>query len=158
MRHRDQPCQPVSSRTAGIARAARPAWTDAARARLGAALLALLPLAAAAPASAETTLRAVMHSPLRLTDPHATTAYITAWHGYMIYDTLIAVDEDNRLQPQMLEKWDVSEDGKTYTLTLRVGLTWHDGQPVTAEDCVASIRRWAAIDAMGQKLLVHRAP
>ena len=94
-----------------------------------------------------------MHSPLRLTDPHATTAYITAWHGYMIYDTLIAVDEDNRLQPQMLEKWDVSEDGKTYTLTLRVGLTWHDGQPVTAEDCVASIRRWAAIDAMGQKLL-----
>ena len=87
----------------GIARAARPAWTDAARARLGAALLALLPLAAAAPASAETTLRAVMHSPLRLTDPHATTAYITAWHGYMIYDTLIAVDEDNRLQPQMLE-------------------------------------------------------
>ena len=49
-----------------------------------------------------------MHSPLRLTDPHATTAYITAWHGYMIYDTLIAVDGDNALQPQMLEKWDVS--------------------------------------------------
>ena len=69
----------------------------------GAALLALLPLAAAAPATAETTLRAVMHSPLRLTDPHATTAYITAWHGYMIYDTLIAVDGDNALQPQMLE-------------------------------------------------------
>ena len=118
MRHRDQPCQPVSSRTAGIARAARPAWTDAARARLGGA-----PGAAAAgrrsARPAETTLRAVMHSPLRLTDPHATTAYITAWHGYMIYDTLIAVDEDNRLQPQMLEKWDVSEDGKTYTLTLR---------------------------------------
>ena len=44
-----------------------------------------------------------MHSPLRLTDPHATTAYITAWHGYMIYDTLIAVDGDNALQPQMLE-------------------------------------------------------
>ena len=63
-----------------------------------------------------------MHSPLRLTDPHATTAYITAWHGYMIYDTLIAVDGDNALQPQMLEKWDVSEDGKTYTLTLREGL------------------------------------
>ena len=92
-----------------------------------------------------------MHSPLRLTDPHATTAYITAWHGYMIYDTLIAVDGDNALQPQMLEKWDVSEDGKTYTLTLREGLAWHDGQPVTRS--VASIRRWAAIDAMGQKLL-----
>ena len=153
MRHREPPCPPASSCTAGIARATWPAWADTARKRLRAALLALLPLAAAAPATAETTLRAVMHSPLRLTDPHATTAYITAWHGYMIYDTLIAVDGDNALQPQMLEKWDVSEDGKTYTLTLREGLAWHDGQPVTAEDCVASIRRWAAIDAMGQKLL-----
>ena len=30
---------------------------------------------------------------------------------------------------------------------------WHDGKPVTAEDCVASIKRWAAKDSMGQKLM-----
>ncbi|KAG0739301.1 hypothetical protein G6F24_017380 [Rhizopus arrhizus] len=54
-----------------------------------------------------------MHSPLRLTDPHATTAYITTWHGYMIYDTLLATDAANKIQPQMLEKWEVSPDGKT---------------------------------------------
>lgn len=110
-------------------------------------------LAATLPAQAQTVIKAVMHSPLRLTDPHATTAYITTWHGYMIYDTLLATDADNKVQPQMLEKWDVSPDGKTYTLTLRAGLKWHDGQPVTAEDCVASIKRWASGDVMGRTLM-----
>jgi peptide/nickel transport system substrate-binding protein len=38
-------------------------------------------------------------------------------------------------------------------MTLRDGLLWHDGKPVTAEDCVASIKRWAAKDSMGQKLM-----
>lgn len=104
-------------------------------------------------ACAATVIKAVMHSPLRLTDPHATTAYITTWHGYMIYDTLLATDADNRIQPQMLEKWDVSPDGKTYVMTLRPGQKWHDGQPVTAADCVASIKRWAAGDIMGRTLL-----
>ncbi len=78
-------------------------------------------------AYADTVIKAVMHSPLRLTDPHATTAYITTWHGYMIYDTLLATDADNKIQPQMLDKWDVSADGKTYTMTLRPGQKWHDG-------------------------------
>ena len=104
-------------------------------------------------AYADTVIKSVMHSPLRLTDPHATTAYITTWHGYMIYDTLLATDADNKIQPQMLEKWDVSPDGKTYTMTLRDGQKWHDGKPVTADDCVASIKRWASGDIMGRTLL-----
>src|SRR5690606_31706394 len=45
---------------------------------------------------------------------------------------------------------DVSDDGKTYTFTLRDGLKWHDGKPVTAADCIASIQRWAKQDKMGQ--------
>lgn len=118
-----------------------------------AAVFAGIAMLAAPGAHADTVIKAVMNSPLRMTDPHATTAYISTWHGYMIYDTLLATDADNRIQPQMLEKWERSEDGKTYTLSLRQGLTWHDGQPVTAADCVASIRRWAAGDIMGRKLL-----
>ncbi|WP_203564817.1 ABC transporter substrate-binding protein [Bordetella pseudohinzii] len=118
-----------------------------------AAFVAGATLMAAHGAYAETTIKAVMHSPLRLTDPHATTAYITTWHGYMIYDTLLATDADNKIQPQMLDKWEVSPDGKTYTMTLRDGLKWHDGKPVTADDCVASIKRWAAGDGMGRTLL-----
>jgi peptide/nickel transport system substrate-binding protein len=53
----------------------------------------------------------------------------------------------------MVDKWEVSPDKLTWTFTLRDGLEWHDGKPVTAEDCVASIKRWAAKDSMGQKLM-----
>ena len=102
MRHREPPC-PLRLLLYRRHRAGHVASLGRHRAQAAGAALLAPPLAAAAPATAETTLRAVMHSPLRLTDPHATTAYITAWHGYMIYDTLIAVDGDNALQPQMLE-------------------------------------------------------
>jgi len=53
----------------------------------------------------------------------------------------------------MVDRHDVSPDKRTWTFTLRDGLAWHDGQPVTAEDCIASLKRWGARDTMGQKLL-----
>jgi peptide/nickel transport system substrate-binding protein len=108
---------------------------------------------APAHAQAQTTLRVVMHSDLKIVDPIWTTAYITRNHGYMIYDTLFAVDANNEIKPQMIDKWSVSQDQLTWSFTLREGLLFHDGQPVTSEDVVASIRRWGAKDAMGQKLM-----
>jgi peptide/nickel transport system substrate-binding protein len=102
---------------------------------------------------AEKTLRAVMHSDLKILDPIWTTAYIVRNHGYMIYDTLFATDANGEIKPQMVETYDVSADKLTHTFTLRDGLLWHDGQPVVAEDCVASIKRWGAKDATGQKLM-----
>jgi peptide/nickel transport system substrate-binding protein len=98
------------------------------------------------------TITAVMHSDLRVIDPGLTTAYITRDHGYMVYDTLLATDSSFKIQPQMAE-WKVSDDKLTYTFTLRDGLKWHDGAPVTAEDCVASLKRWGKNDGMGQKLM-----
>jgi peptide/nickel transport system substrate-binding protein len=98
------------------------------------------------------TITAVMHSDLRVIDPGITTAYITRDHGYMVYDTLLAEDANFKIQPQMAE-WKVSDDKLTYTFTLRDGLKWHDGAPVTAEDCVASLKRWGKNDGMGQKLM-----
>jgi peptide/nickel transport system substrate-binding protein len=98
------------------------------------------------------TITAVMHSDLRIIDPLFTTAYITRDHGYMIYDTLLATDSNFKIQPQMAD-WKVSDDKLTYTFTLRDGLKWHDGTPVTAEDCVASLKRWGKSDNMGQKLM-----
>ena len=106
----------------------------------------------AAPAHAQKTVRAVMHSDLKILDPIWTTAYIVRNHGYMIYDTLFSQDEQGVVRPQMVEKYEVSADQLTHTFTLRDGLTWHDGQPVTAEDCVASLNRWSKKDALGQKL------
>ena len=93
-----------------------------------------------------------MHSDLRIIDPLFTTAYITRDHGYMIYDTLLATDSNFKIQPQMAD-WKVCDDKLTYTFTLRDGLKWHDGTPVTAEDCVASLKRWGKSDNMGQKLM-----
>jgi peptide/nickel transport system substrate-binding protein len=98
------------------------------------------------------TITAVMHSDLRVIDPIMTTAYITRDHGYMVYDTLLATDSSFKVQPQMAD-WKVSDDKLTYTFTLRDGLKWHDGTPVTAEDCVASLQRWGKRDGMGQKLM-----
>src|SRR5271169_4586132 len=113
------------------------------------ALSAALALPALAQAK---TITAVMHSDLRTIDPGFTTAYITRDHGYMVYDTLLATDANFKVQPQMAD-WRVSDDKLTYTFTLRDGLKWHDGAPVTAEDCVASLKRWGKADGMGQKLM-----
>jgi peptide/nickel transport system substrate-binding protein len=108
--------------------------------------------ALALPAVADAkTITAVMHSDLR--DPGlTTTAYITRDFGYMVYDTLLAMDSNFKVQPQMAD-YKVSDDKLTYTFTLRDGLKWHDGAPVTAEDCVASLKRWGKVDGMGQKLM-----
>jgi peptide/nickel transport system substrate-binding protein len=112
-----------------------------------------LSVALAVPALAGAkTITAVMHSDLRIIDPGFTTAYITRDHGYMVYDTLLATDSSFKIQPQMAD-WKVSDDKLTYTFTLRDGLKWHDGTPVTAGDCVASLKRWGRNDSMGQKLM-----
>src|ERR1700704_1228423 len=113
-------------------------------------------LATPALAAGTKTITAVMHSDLRITDPIVTTAYITRDHGYMVYDTLLATDSNFKIQPQMAD-WKVSDDKLTYTFTLRDGLKWHDGAPVTAEDCVASLKRWGKSDGMGQKLMDYTA-
>ncbi|MEZ5850375.1 MAG: ABC transporter substrate-binding protein [Hyphomicrobiaceae bacterium] len=122
-------------------------WTR--RLVLGAAVLA----ASVTSAAAQKTLKFVPHSDLKILDPIWTTAYITRNHGYMVYDTLFAMDAKGEVKPQMVGKYDVSADKLTHTMVLRDGLMWHDGKPVTAEDCVASIKRWGQKDAMGQKLM-----
>ena len=125
------------------------------RARLGvlgvAALAASLTLAPGA--CAETTLKVALHSDLKIIDPVWTTALITTHHGMMVYDTLFALDEKLQVKPQMVDKWSVSDDKLTWSFTLRDGLEWHDGQPVTSEDCTASLKRWSVRDGMGQKLM-----
>ena len=57
-------------------------------------------------------------------------AFITVQHAYMVYDQLFALDANRRPQPQMAESWTLSPDHRTYTITLRPGLKFHDGTPV----------------------------
>src|SRR3984893_6937295 len=117
-------------------------------------LLAVAALVAWARAGqAETVLRILRTSHLKILDPIWNTAFVIRDHGYMVYDTLFATDAEGEIRPQMVDRTEVSADKLTYTFTLRDGLKWHDGAPVTGEDCVASIRRWAARDTVGQKLM-----
>lgn len=126
------------------------------RLRAAASLIAAAMLSAAvllpATASAESVLRMAKTSIPRILDPHFTTSFTERDFGYLIYDTLFAVDSKFDVKPQMVESWTVSSDKLTYTFKLRDGLTFHDGAPVTSADCVTSIKRWAQRDGMGQKL------
>src|ERR1700747_1966775 len=103
------------------------------------------------------TLKFVPHADLKILDPVWTTAYITRNHGYMIYDMLFAPDASIHMQPQMVDKFTASGDKRKWSFTLRDGLKWHDGQPVTAEDCVASLRRWGTRSALGRRIFAITA-
>jgi peptide/nickel transport system substrate-binding protein len=114
-------------------------------------ILAFWALLPAGPTSAQSdkTLRVVMHSDLKILDPIWTTAYIVRNHGYLIYDTLFALDDKLEPKPQMVESWTVSDDQLTWTFKLRDGLEWHDGQPVTTADVLPSIKRFTDKDTLG---------
>src|ERR1700748_299620 len=107
-------------------------------------------------AAEKKTITAVMHSDLRLLDPIMTTACIQRDFGYMVFDTLLATDAHFKMTPQMAD-WNGSDDKLIYTFTVRDGLKWHDGPPVTAEACAASIKRWGKFDGMGQRLMENTA-
>ena len=124
--------------------------------RLAAALLALLCPAIGSAQPAQKTLRFIPQADLRSIDPIWTTAYVTRNFGYLVFDTLFALDKDFKPQPQMVDRWTVSDDKLTYSFTLRDGLKWHDGQPVRAADCIASIERWGKRDTLGQKMMRSR--
>jgi peptide/nickel transport system substrate-binding protein len=98
------------------------------------------------------TLRFIAQADLAVVDPIITTAYVSRNHAYMVWDTLYGMDENFRAHPQMVQGHTVEDDGKRITMVLRDGLKFHDGEPVRAADAVASIRRWAARDALGQVL------
>jgi len=116
------------------------------RAAMSVAIASHFALMQPAPTQADVTVRAVMHSDLKILDPVWTSATITRLHGYMVYDTLFAMNEIGEIKPQMVEHYEVSAEGRVFTFTLRDGLVWHDGQEVTSEDCVASLKRWIARD------------
>ena len=121
--------------------------------RLASVVLALLlglPSGIALAATPGKTLRLIAQADLRVLDPIWTTATITRNYGYMVYDTLFALDSHFEPQPQMVDRWTVSDDKLTYTFTLRDGLKFDDGQPVKSADCVASLERWSKRDSLGQ--------
>ena len=106
--------------------------------------------AASASAQGQKTITAVMQADVKIFDPIVNTADITSRFALMVFDTLFSLDQNLVPQPQMVGKYDTSPDGLTYTFVLRDGLKFHDGTPVTADDVVASLKRWWVKDGGGQ--------
>lgn len=98
-------------------------------------------------------LRHVPQADLKVLDPVVNPAFITVQHSYLVYDQLFSLDSEGRAQPQMVESFERSADGKTHSFRLRPGLKFHDGSPVRAADAVASLKRWANKDPAGKKML-----
>ncbi|HQT77014.1 MAG TPA: ABC transporter substrate-binding protein [Rhodopila sp.] len=107
-------------------------------------------------AASATTLKFVPYADLALLDP-LVSAFVTRNHVMMVFDTLFALDSSGAAQPQMLAGYTTSADGKTWTLTLRDNMWFHDGTPVLGRDVVASLHRWAIRDAYGQALMAATA-
>ncbi len=85
-------------------------------------------------------------------DEHQTTANLVADVTYPMYETLFAYDAEYLPIPHLVETYTPSEDGLTHTMTLRQGITFHNGEPMTAADVHASVTRWAEISGLGQAL------
>jgi peptide/nickel transport system substrate-binding protein len=119
------------------------------------AIAALLGCAATLASAQDSTkvLRVVPQADLKVLDPIWSTTFITRDHGYMIYDTLFGIDANGKVQPQMVDTYTQSPDGKTWTFTLRKGLSFSDDKPVTSADVIASITRWGKRDVFGQRMV-----
>src|SRR5580698_9539370 len=112
----------------------------------------------------------VPQSNLTSLDPVWTAATVTPNFALMVYETLYARDITYTPQPLMVEGHVIDDDGKRWTMRLRDGLLFHDGTPVLARDCVASLQRWlkrdqaatifaprvAALEATDDRTLVWR--
>src|SRR3954469_15890308 len=104
-----------------------------------------VPVALAAPniarAQANSVLKFIPHADLVSVDPVWTTADITRNYSLAVLDTLYGLDANFQPQPQMVAGHVISSDKLQWDLTLRDGLKFHDGAPVLARDCVATIQR-----------------
>ncbi len=119
----------------------------------GAAAVATIARPAIAASEKERVLRFMPQVDLVVLDPHYSMTNVTRNHGGLVFDQLYGTDSASRAQPQMAEGHTVEEDGKRWRIRLRDGLRFHDGEPVRARDCVASVRRWGRRDVLGAELL-----
>jgi len=110
---------------------------------------------ARAATSPDGTLTFVPQAALASLDPVWTSATVTRNFALLVYDTLFGLDEQLKPQPQMAEAYELGDGDRRWTIRLRGGLTFHDGTPVRAADCVASLLRWMKRDSLGQSLALR---
>ena len=118
-------------------------------------LVVWLSAASCIPAFAQAPLKVLRVAPsadLTQLDPGFASIVITRIYGLMVYETLFAWDSQLQPKPQMVSDWSTAPDQLSWRFTLRPGLKFHDGQPVTTADVIPSLKRWMERDVVGQKL------
>src|SRR5699024_7201152 len=78
-------------------------------------------------------------------DPQGTTAEATRDAARLIYESLVTVNENYEVVPQLAESYEVSDDRKTVEFKLREGITFHNGDEMKAEDVIASMEKLAEV-------------
>jgi peptide/nickel transport system substrate-binding protein len=96
---------------------------------------------------------AIVGEPPAVLDSQFSTATVTNNLSQQVFEGLFAFDSAFNPQPMLVEDYSLSEDGLTYTFKLRSGIKFHDGSELVAEDVVASLNRWGAINGRGK--LIH---
>src|SRR5215813_9228513 len=131
------------------------AMTIWARGWFGSAMLALTLALMTGPVIAEVqqkVLRVVPQGEVKVFDPHQSQVNLSSMHAALVYDTLFSWDADMAARPQMVERWTVSDDKLLYTFTLRSGLQFSEGSPVTTRDVIATLKRLFLRDSQIQSL------
>jgi peptide/nickel transport system substrate-binding protein len=89
-------------------------------------------------------------------DPTITTADATRDPARLIYETLVTLNEDYEVTPMLAKSYEISEDGKTYTFTLREGIKFHNGKEMKSDDVVVSMEKWSESAVAKSNLGVHK--
>jgi peptide/nickel transport system substrate-binding protein len=97
-------------------------------------------------------LRVVSQASIKSLDSIFTAAYVTNAVNKHVFEMLFGWDINKIPRPQAAGKWSISNDQLTWEITLRDGLTFHDGDTVTTDDVIASLNRWRNRTAGGQFL------
>jgi oligopeptide transport system substrate-binding protein len=108
---------------------------------LAAAAILAGPLAAAGPAAAEKVLRVANMGEPETLDPHKSSTTIESSILRNLFEGLVVLDPSANVALGVAESYDISEDGLIYTFRLRENARWSNGEPVTADDFVYSLRR-----------------
>ena len=120
--------------------------------RLGVGAIFVSLLAAAMPVRAEKVLKVVPSADLGQLDPDLAANLIGRTYAQMVFDTLFALDHTMSPKPMMVQSETVGPDGLTHRMTLRAGLMFQDGSPVTTRDVIASLQHWMNNTSIGGQL------
>lgn len=100
---------------------------------------------------------AIVGEPPAVLDSMFSTATVTNNLSQQVFEGLFAFDSAFNPQPMLVEDYSMSDDGLTYTFKLRSGIKFHDGSEMVADDVVASLKRWGAINGRGKRIAERMA-